>query len=291
MKLTMNSFWVGLSLKKNNFDIWLTPIGLIYLIVFYDICTSNLNQLVSLSAIKFDFINYPKTLFFFHYFSADVLNFSLLVANLAILFVSFGTLQNRKTRAGIAIVYILTKGYIFSLSYFSHIYWPVIWSLPLLAMPKQIVDLKSKETLNALRLVLIISLAFYFYPGFWKIFYGFTTGTFFDINYGPNVIAKYLLTVGKKSILSEFLVSHPLLANLGLVVVILVQLASPLAILNKGFLRFYVLAIFIFHFINNLVLQINFYNYSFILLILGLWGPDGLTLEKKFSWMGKKTKL
>jgi hypothetical protein len=127
--------------------------------------------------------------------------------------------------------------------------------------------------LKVYKSAMLAGLSIYFFSGFWKLVKLISDGTIFDVEYGSKTVAYYLITRGKMSLLGDFAVQHPLLVYVSFLVIVGLQILSPLVVFSKKFLNFYILFIICFHTLNILVLQVNYILAGLISLILLAFVP------------------
>jgi len=147
------------------------PVQLFYFFVLVDALTVSVSKLNNLAIYPTDLENLPDLLMFLSNFDVKTLAIGLTLASVVFPLMTFMKYNSQALRILNVLTFILAKGVLFSLSRYSHQYWPMLWSLIFLAVPKDWTDQNgdTKVRYRAYEGALLSVLLFYFFPGFWKL--------------------------------------------------------------------------------------------------------------------------
>jgi hypothetical protein len=250
----------------------------IYLIVLLDTFTASitpLNNFLLYPDVTFDL---PYALNFINGTNIQIIALSLLLMNLIVPLMCFLNSDKQYLRIFNAAVFIISKGIIFSSSRFSHQYWPLIWILVFFAFPKSWHTKGQDEELKnlAYKGAVLGIVLFYFFPGFYKILEGVYSTEIFNLDYGSNQVASFLLLSSKKSFSGKFLVELPLISYLGMLFFVFIQVGAPLVFFSRRFFKLFPYLILFFHSINVFSMQINFLFSALVTIIIFQFAPENL---------------
>ena len=262
----------------------MSPIKLIYFLTAGDALIMTINHLNEgvLSPRPFDSL--PITLGFFNFLNVPLLAALLLILNFILPPICFVYSHKQFWRVLNFMLFFLSKGLIFSLNRFSHVYWPLLWTLMLFAIPKKL-DEKSIEqdpiAKNCYRMSIVAACSFYFFPGLWKVFEGLQSGDLLRLDYAANTVAFYLLNHGKQSLLGDFAIQQAAVSYAGFMAIIILQISSVCCIFSKSFLRIWPILILCFHAMSFLVLQVNFFLAGIVCSILMMACSSEIVIDLK----------
>lgn len=267
------------------------PFALIYFLTATDALLQTCNSLAVLIAKPSTLaVEFPVTLSFFSHFNLQSTAIVLLLLNLTIPWMCFHYLNSQTLRIVNFLLFLVSKGFLFSVWRMEHVYWPLLWTLLFFALaPKSVFDdPDDRLSINCYRGALIAIVSSYFYPAMWKVIIGIQSGNLFDINTMSNTAANYLITHGKESFFGPNLVNSPNLSYIGLWISVLFQLSSILCLFSRKALKFWPMGAMIFHALNIFTLNINFLLAGIVVNIVMLYAPEGITL---YRWRNKWTSV
>jgi hypothetical protein len=281
--------WFASALNANRLELH-DPIALIYFLALMDAVFNSGFHLSHLVVEGVTAIHYPVTLSFFNFLSIPTWALIFFVLNMTIPFLTFIYRDVRWLRLFWAVLFLVSKGFIFSAVQFAHSYWPLLWALIFLSLPKTWAQETRSQpySVAAYRAALLGGITLYFFPGFWKLVHAITTGALFNWDYAANTVAYYLLSHGKISLLSDFIVSHQAVSYFSFLLLITLQLLSPLSILRVKWMKLYAIFIFGFHSLNIMTLQVNYFLGGIVVMILLWFAPAYIGLNpNKICGRGK----
>lgn len=155
---------------------------LFYFLVFIDFLLSTTYLHVMLSQSLREGV-YPKTLFFFNWLSTHWTILGLLFFGFTFSLGAFLLPTAFFMRAGQALIFLLSKGFMFSHTRFSHHYWPMLLALVLLSLCPGLKSKKDwRECLKSFRHIQIALAMYYVLPGLWKIVSAAVNGHLFRVD-------------------------------------------------------------------------------------------------------------
>lgn len=260
-----------------------TLLRLFYFLVFLDFLHSATFLNVMLSQSLSEGV-YPKTLLFFNWLPTHWTILGLIVFGFTFSLGSFLVPTALFMRAGQALIFLLSKGFIFSHTRFSHHYWPMLLALVLLSFCP---SLKSKknwlECLKSPRHIQVALAMYYVLPGLWKIVSAAVNGHLFRADWGPNMFAFYLITHGKRNIFAEMATAQGLLCTIGLWGAIVFQVMTVLIIWKKNWQRAWSIMVLGFHALGLLVLSVNFFLAGIVFFLFFYFDPKNTKVSIKFD--------
>ena len=252
-----------------------TLLRLFYLLVLFDFFTSSVNILYSLWLRPVGYVGYPKSLIFFSWLPLD-LNISTLLA-LGAIFTTATFLRptNFYLRLGNMLTFLLCKGFIFSHTRFAHHYWPMLLALVLLSFCPPLDSKKSWQECSHTFKHLQIALAlYYFLPSMWKIVLAVKGGVILNANFGPEVVAGYLLTHGKQSLLALKAIDGGIWSTLLLWGGVSMQFLTGWVVFRPRWHKFWGVLILVFHAVSLLVFSINFFLAGLVFFLFFYFAPQ-----------------
>lgn len=265
------------------------PVQIFYCLVLFDFIRDTLNALSAILVNPPDNFAYPYTLKFLGLAEKDILCVALILIGIAVNFFVLTKPHSQAGRIAAFGYFLLSKGFIFSATRFNHHYIPMTWALLCLCLYSSEINEQSRKLYRKVYSLLLFSIAsFYFFPGLWKVLYGLMQKELWQQEFGANTIASFFLSQGQKGWLGPFLIEHEVLAYLGFLVIILLQLSAIYAWWNSNYQRLWAVFILAFHAISILVLNVNFFVAGAVTFLFFFLSPF---VDTQNDWWARFLKL
>ena len=240
---------------------------LFYLLVLFDFATSTLNMLYSLWVKPVAVVEYPKTLIFLSWIPENISIPVFIVGGGVCALTTFLHPEIYFLRFGNMLMFLLSKGFIFSHARFAHHYWPMLIALVFLCACPPLKNKKNWQegfaTFSYLKMALVL---FYFLPAILKIGSTLQSGDFLNAN--------YLLVHGKESLMGSFMIDGGRRTTVLYWGAVLIQFSTGLLVWKPGWHQFTGFLILFFHAISLLVFSVNFFMAGIVFFLFFYFTPQ-----------------
>jgi hypothetical protein len=269
-------------LTKDKNSTYFLPLVLIYGLFCFESWSISLNLLNTMLYSGEQKYVFPQTLEFFSFFNQNTLKLFFIFGFSFVPVLTFLYFDLRFLRILSFFLLLFGKGLIFTAFRFNHQYWVLLLVLLFFSAPKSWLD-DSAENIKwrnlSYRCAALAAVAFYFYPGFWKIFFYGKNGFLFDMNLASNTVAYYLISHHKSSMFAQVFVENYRISYWLFLGVICFQLAAPAVIFMEKFRFLWIALLICFHVASLLLLQVNFLTAGFVTILVLLFFPKNLELN------------